>query len=76
MEIKEKIHNMLQMLLVTTTAKERDVVQKEMYWVVHVYAYMHLPMKFDHYCRFYLVCLQWKQFSSVQFSCSVMSDSL
>ena len=27
---------------------------------------MHLPMKFDHYCRFYLVCLQWKQFSSVQ----------
>ena len=57
---------MLQMLLVTTTAKERDVVQKEMYWVVYVYAYMHLPMKFDHYCRFYLVCLQWKQFSSVQ----------
>ena len=54
------------MLLVTTTAKERDVVQKEMYWVVYVYAYMHLPMKFDHYCRFYLVCLQWKQFSSVQ----------
>ena len=42
---------MLQMLLVRTTAEERDVLGNI------CYVYMHLPMTFDPYFRFYQVCL-------------------
>lgn len=48
----QKTQGMVQMLLISTTAKERDVLSGI------CYVYMHLPAAFDQYCRFYQICLQ------------------
>lgn len=40
------------MLLVSTTAKERNALNSI------CYVYTHLPMAFDQYCRFYQIHLQ------------------
>lgn len=51
-EFLQKIQDMVQMLLISPYAKERNVLSSI------CYVCKHLPMAFDQYYRFYQFCLQ------------------